>query len=132
MKRVADNRVIRRKLVSAAALAVATSMPAYAPMATAGGSGGLWAIGGLLAGHVLTDMSNQRREQTQALQSMAYGDQPGGQYGGGSGRGAPRAAPAATSMTPEQQLQQLDKLAAGGYITPQEYKERRQAILNTL
>ena len=40
-------------------------------------------------------------------------------------------APAA-QMTPEQKLQQLDKLAAGGYITPAEFKERRQAILDTM
>jgi hypothetical protein len=128
MKIVAENRVMRSKLLSAAALAVATSMTAYTPLATAGGHGAAWGFGGLLAGHLLTDMSNQRRQQTQALQSMAYG----GQSGGGYGRGAARAAPAATSMTPEQKLQQLDKLAAGGYITPQEYKERRQAILNSL
>ena len=28
----------------------------------------------------------------------------------------------------EQPLQQLDKLAADGYITPEEYKSRRKAI----
>ena len=32
----------------------------------------------------------------------------------------------------EAQLAQLDKLAAGGYITPQEYQNRRKAILNEL
>lgn len=31
----------------------------------------------------------------------------------------------------ESQLQELDRLAAGGYITPQEYKERRQAGLSS-
>ena len=30
----------------------------------------------------------------------------------------------------ETQLQELDRLASGGYITPQEYKERRQAVLS--
>jgi len=35
-------------------------------------------------------------------------------------------------MTPEQKLDQLDKLAAGGYITPAEYKARRQAILDSV
>ena len=30
------------------------------------------------------------------------------------------------------QLNQLDKLAAAGYITPQEYQARRKAILNEL
>jgi len=35
-------------------------------------------------------------------------------------------------MTPEQKLDQLDKLAAGGYITPAESKARRQAILDSI
>jgi hypothetical protein len=42
-------------------------------------------------------------------------------------------APAATSApSPEQQLNTLDQLAAGGYITPEEYRARRQAILNSM
>jgi hypothetical protein len=32
----------------------------------------------------------------------------------------------------EAQLNQLDKLAAGGYITPAEYESRRKAILNEM
>jgi hypothetical protein len=40
---------------------------------------------------------------------------------------APQARP-----SKETQLQNLDRLAAGGYITPQEYKERRQAILSSM
>jgi len=35
-------------------------------------------------------------------------------------------------MTPEQRMQQLDKLAAGGYITPAEYKAKKKAILDSL
>jgi hypothetical protein len=92
-----------------------------------------WALpfmGGLMAGHVATNFANAQRERTEALQSMAYGG--GGGYGGGSYGYGPRptyyAAPAAPS--PEQQLNTLDQLAAGGYITPQQYQERRQAILN--
>ena len=34
--------------------------------------------------------------------------------------------------SPEQRIQQLDKLAAGGYITPDEYKAKKQAILNSM
>jgi hypothetical protein len=91
-------------------------------------------MGGLLAGHVATNFAMAQRERTEALQSMAYG-------GGGYGRPMPYgygprpmyAAPAAPSApSPEQQLNTLDQLAAGGYITPQEYKERRQAILNSM
>ena len=36
-----------------------------------------------------------------------------------------------SSMTPEQKLDQLDELAAGGYITPAEYQARRKAILDS-
>jgi hypothetical protein len=32
----------------------------------------------------------------------------------------------------EARIQQLDKLAAGGYITPAEYKAKKQAILNSM
>jgi hypothetical protein len=32
----------------------------------------------------------------------------------------------------ERQLQELDRLAAGGYITPQEYKDRRKAVLDSM
>ena len=42
-----------------------------------------------------------------------------------------QAAPApAAAQTQEQKLQELDKLAAGGYVTPEEYKARKKAIVN--
>jgi hypothetical protein len=96
-----------------------------------------WALpfmGGLMAGHVATNFAMAQRERTEALRSMAYGGEGGG-YGRPMpyGYGPPRptyAAPAAPS--PEQQLNTLDQLAAGGYITPEEYRARRQAILNSM
>jgi hypothetical protein len=101
-------------------------------------------IGGIMAGHVLSRFGEMQRERTQAMQEMAQGGYGGGGggYGGGMRRGygyerpmqapAPAPQPAAAPLTAEQKLQQLGQLAAGGYITPQEYKERRQAILNSL
>jgi hypothetical protein len=90
-------------------------------------------MGGLLAGHVATNFAIAQRERTEALQSMAYG---GGGYGRPMAYGyGPRpmyAAPAASAPSPEQQLNTLDQLAAGGYITPEEYRARRQAILNSM
>jgi antitoxin PrlF len=41
-----------------------------------------------------------------------------------------QAQPARSSK--EAQLQDLDGLAAGGYITPQEYKDRRKAVLDSM
>jgi hypothetical protein len=35
-------------------------------------------------------------------------------------------------MTTKQRLDQLDKLAAGGYISPEEYKAKKKAILDSL
>ena len=44
---------------------------------------------------------------------------------------APAPAPAAKPTT-QQRLDELDKLAAGGYITPQEYKAKKKAILDSM
>lgn len=120
MKIVPDNRVSRLKLLSAAALAVATSMTAYAPSVTADGHGALWGIGGLVAGSLLT----KKHDQDQAAAYNAGARQ--------AAAAPPPAAASSTAMTPEQKIQQLDKLAAGGYITPAEYKAKKQAILDSL
>lgn len=39
---------------------------------------------------------------------------------------------AAPKPSAEQRIRELDKLAAGGYITPQEYKTKKQAILDSM
>ena len=44
---------------------------------------------------------------------------------------APAPAPAATP-TDQQRLDQLNKLGAGGYITPEEYKAKKKAILDSM
>jgi len=44
---------------------------------------------------------------------------------------APAPAPAA-KPTVQQRLDELDKLAAGGYITPEEYKAKKKAILDSM
>ncbi|NOQ46206.1 MAG: hypothetical protein GQ559_05975, partial [Desulfobulbaceae bacterium] len=40
--------------------------------------------------------------------------------------------PAAHPQTAKQRLNQLDKLAAGGYITPAEYKAKKKAIIDSM
>jgi hypothetical protein len=91
-------------------------------------------MGGLLAGHIATNFARVQQERTQALQSMAYGGEGG--FGRptpyGYGRPVPAAPAAPSAPSPEQQLNTLDQLAARGYITPQEYQARRQAILNSM
>jgi hypothetical protein len=101
------------KLLSAVLLAGAITLTAYTPTATAG-HGAAWGIGGLLAGSMLTSAHYRDKEERQKVYYAA----------------PPPAA--ATTMTPEEKINQLNKLAAGGYITPEEYKAKKQAILNSL
>lgn len=97
----------------AACLAIAASMAGYAPMVAAHSDGAVWGIGGLLAGSMLTKAVD-KKHQSQPKQTTAP------------------APAAAAPMTAEQKIQQLNTLAAGGYITPQEYKTEKQAILNSI
>ena len=100
----------------ACVLALGLTLPA-AP-ALAGNAGAF--LGGMLTSRVLTNMS----ERTQAEQYQAY-SQPqtvvvhdsGGSSSGGSA---------------ESRIKQLDKLAAGGYITPAEYKQKKQSIIDSM
>ena len=103
------------KSLAAVCLPIAVSLAGYAPMATAHSDGAIWGIGGLLAGSMLTKAADKKHE-SQPKHSTA-----------------PASAPAAPApMTAEQKIQQLNALAAGGYITPQEYKTEKQAILNSI
>jgi hypothetical protein len=63
-------------------------------------------------------------ERTQAEQQQAYYAQQNSQVR--------QAAPAASSKTTQQKLDELDKLAAGGYITPTEYKAKKQSIIDAM
>jgi hypothetical protein len=78
-------------------------------------------IGGMLAGKILHNMT----ERTQAEQQQAY-------YASQQSRAAPvqQAAPAKRSA--EDRIKELDKLAAGGYITPAEYKAKKKQILDSM
>ena len=104
-------------LVSGCVLAIGLVLPTA--QALAHGGGGAF-LGGMIASRVLTNMS----ERTEAEQYQAY-SQPrtvvvhdsGGSNSGGSA---------------ESRIKQLDKLAAGGYITPAEYKQKKQQIVNDM
>ena len=39
---------------------------------------------------------------------------------------------APAQKSPQARIAELDKLAAGGYITPEEYKTKKQAILDSM
>ena len=76
-------------------------------------------IGGVFATKLIGNMNRQTQaEETQA----AYASQP-----------RPVAsAPAPAQKSPQQRINELDKLAAGGYITPEEYKAKKKAILDSM
>jgi len=90
----------------------------FSGAAHADGAG--WFIGGLVTSKVLTNM--ERRTQAQEAQAH-YASRP---------QPVQRAAPAPSKPSAEEQMKQLDKLAAGGYITPEEYKARKKAILDAM
>ena len=76
-------------------------------------------IGGVFATKLLGNIS----DQTQAQQEQADAAQAAAQ----------RPVPAAPAhKTAQQRLDELDKLAAGGYITPKEYKAKKQKILDSM
>ncbi len=71
-------------------------------------------LGGVLATKVVGNM--KQRNEAQAVEAA---------------KSAPvHSAP--VHKTAEQRIQELDKLAAGGYITPEEYKKKKQAILDSM
>lgn len=80
-------------------------------------------IGGMITGKVLHNMS----ERTRAEQAQAYNNQRVVEV---QQAPAQQQAPAAPSA--QQKLDELDKLAAGGFITKEEYQTRRKAILDSL
>jgi hypothetical protein len=105
------NRIISGTLLLATALSV--SIPAQSD-----NSGAF--IGGMLTSRVMSNM----HQRTEAEQQQAYNSQPQAQ------QPVQQAAPA--QKTPQQRLDELDKLAAGGYITPAEYKAKKQTIINSM
>ena len=108
-----------RLMISAALLSAAltTAVPAQA------GDAGAF-VGGMLTSRVMHNM----HDRTEAEQQQAYYAQQNSQQ-----QQVQRAAPAASStQSTEQKLDELNKLAAGGYITPEEYKAKKQAVIDAM
>ena len=119
-----NRRSINQGKVMAITLVTAITTAGLNPEAQAGKGGAF--VGGMVAGHVLTNMSQRDERRTRAQEQMATQQQQPVYV-----QQQPAAAPAASSsQSTEDKLNQLDKLAAGGYITKAEYKRRRQAILD--
>jgi hypothetical protein len=109
----------QNRLIASATL-LAAALTATVP-AQAGNAGAF--VGGMLTSRVMHNMN----DRTQAEQQQAYYAQQNSQQ-----QQVRQAAPAASSKTTQQKLDELDKLAAGGYITPTEYKAKKQSIIDAM
>ena len=87
-------------------------------------------LGGMVAGHVVGGAIRRSKIRTAAAVESAsqpkttetvYVQQP-----------APATSAQVKTTSTEQKLNQLDKLAADGYITKEEYKTRRKAVLDSM
>ena len=106
-------------LMAAIAMSI-TIMPGF--VGKAHSNDGAAFLGGMVAGHIIGGAI--RRDKVRTAAAVQEANQP---------RTVQQAAPApAAQPTAQQKIQQLDKLAAGGYITPAEYKARKKAILDSM
>ena len=107
---------MRNKMVSSAAACVlggavaAVSAPVFASDAGA-------FIGGGFATKVLSNV--ERRTRAQEAQAA-------------SAQQSRSVSAAPAQKSPQDRLAELDSLAAGGYITPEEYKRKKQQIIDSM
>lgn len=106
---------------AAAALLAATLVTSLPAQASDTGA----FVGGMLTSRVLGNM----RERTEAEQQQAYYAQQSAQQ---QQQPVQQSTPASSTKSTEQKLDELNKLAAGGYITPEEYKAKKQAIIDAM
>jgi hypothetical protein len=128
-----NNKVVNLNRIVAVTIAITigfTVMPGFVPKVHS--HDGAAFLGGMVAGHIIGGAVRRSRIRTAAAVQEAnqpktqtvYVQQP-------ATTSSAQAAPAA-KPTAKQRIQELDKLAAGGYITPQEYKAKKKAILDSL
>jgi hypothetical protein len=121
MNTVSKNRIVNVNKVVVVLVAITicfTTLPGFTTEAQA--DKGAAFLGGMVAGHLVTGAVSRSERRTRAEESQAYSQQQSTQ----------KAAPApAAQPTAESRIKQLDKLAAGGDITPEEYKVKKKAIL---
>jgi hypothetical protein len=125
MNKIRNNRAhnITRGVIFLVVLTFCFSMaPGFKTEARA--NDGAAFLGGMVAAHVIGGAVRRSERRTEAAEYQAYSQQP---------RSVQQAAPApAAKQTAKQKLDELDKLAAGGYITPEEYKAKKKAILGSM
>ena len=113
-----------------AAFIIATIMPGLPTEARAGKGAAF--LGGMVAGHIVGGAVRRSKIRTAAAVQTA--NQPKTQTVYVQQPATTTSAQPATAAKPstEDRLKELDKLAAGGYITPEEYKAKKKAILDSI
>ena len=133
MNRISKNRVLNLNRIVAVMIAITigfTVMPGFVPKVYS--HDGAAFLGGMVAGHIIGGAVRRDKIRTAAAVQEAnqpktqtvYVQQPATTS---SAQTAPAAKP-----TAQQRLDQLAKLAAGGYLTPEEYKDKKKAILDSM
>jgi len=118
--------MISKNKIAAGTLAcvIGTAVFSISAPAVAGKTGAF--VGGVFAAKIMNNMGRR----TDAEEQQAYYSQQNAQRPVAA---APAAAPAAAApASAESRIKELDKLAAGGYITPAEYKTKKQAIVDSM
>jgi len=112
------------------AFIITTIMPGL-PTEARAGSGAAF-LGGMVAGHIVGGAV--RRSKIRTAAAVKEANQPKTQTVYVQQPATTTAAHTATASKPstEDRLKELDKLAAGGYITPEEYKAKKKAILDSI
>ena len=128
MNTIRKKRVVNLNRYIAVMIAITigfTAMPGFTPKAY-GGDKGVAFLGGILAGGLVSGAVHRDKVKTAAAVETANQSHTVQQV-------APAPAPApAARPTAQERIDQLDKLAAGGYITPEEYKAKKKAILDSM
>ena len=123
-----------RAALTMALLGASLTMAATGPAAAHHSNDwGVPLIGGALGGYALGSFLGGEKQP--ATQPVHQAPPPQVEYvpvQAAPVRTAPAPQPANSTASIEARLKQLDTLAAGGYITPQEYQARRAQILNSL
>jgi hypothetical protein len=92
-------------------------------------------LGPVLAAFIITTIMPGLPTEAQAGEGAAFlGGMVAGHIVGGAVRRSKirTAAAVQAANQPKDRLKELDKLAAGGYITPEEYKAKKKAILDSI
>ncbi len=76
--------------------------------------------GAFIGGVFATKLLQNSRRSADAEEAQAYAAQ------------RPVAQTSSASKSPQERISELDKLAAGGYITPAEYKAKKKSILDSM